>query len=509
MNHGWSGPANPALPRVRGGLPPRTPQRHVALPSLARRELALIAGVARTVGDNNSPAAQRAVSAAEDALLRRATMGPSVTDYGRIESIGYEAWLEEQLDYTNLDDSALEDALLDALPTLSMSVGQIWREYEDNPFVPIYELWLATLYRALYSPRQLFERMSTFWSDHFSIDIFADYQALLKPIDERQVIRSNTLGKFPAMLSASAHSPAMLLYLTNDSNAKQHPNENYARELMELHTMGADRGYTEADVKEVARCFTGWTWNDPYRGVPAAEVGTFRYAKFIHDNQSKKVLGKKIPSGGGISDGERVLELLATRPETAEYIATKMLRWLHGYEPSRKLVKKVGKAYARSDGDIRTMLRTALRAKQMSGVETKLKRPFHLMVSALRALAVDVQEPGEILDHLSLAGHLPFAWTPPNGYPDTAQWWSGLVMPRWDFATAAVGDDIGVIDPAIDDPSGGTSKIVNRIDLLLMNRQMTPATRTALTKFIGGRKSRARVREAIGLAISAPEFQEY
>ncbi len=435
-------------------------------------------------------------------------MGPTTDDYSRIDSIGYDAWLDEQLDYTRLDDSALEDSLLDALPTLEMTAAELHDEFGNNPFIPIFELWVATLFRALYSPRQLFERMSVFWSDHFSIDIFGDFMEFMKPIDERQVARANALGNFPTMLSASAHSPAMLLYLTNDTNEKDHPNENYARELMELHTMGADNGYTEADVKEVARCFTGWTWNPPYRGA-TGEVGTFRFAKQIHDKGKKRVLGKNIPAGGGISDGERVIEILAERKETADFIATKMLRWLHGYEPSKKLVRKVSKAYRRTDGDISTMVRTALRSKQLASATPKLKRPFHLIVSSLRALGAEVEKPDRILGHLAATGHLPFTWTPPNGYPDTSQWWSSLIIPRWNYAASIADSRAVVLDPAIDDPSGGATKIINRLDSLLLNGQMTAETRAALNEFIGQRKSRARVREAIGLVVSAPEFQEY
>ncbi len=509
MNSGWFGPGNPALSRPRGGLPPGTPQRGVPLPRSIRQELALIAAAARTAGQGNSRAGAKMVSNAEATLLRRATMGPTVDDYAHIDNIGYEAWLDEQLDYTRLDNSALEDSLLENLPTLAMTAAQLHDEFEDNPFIPIFELWVATLFRALYSPRQLFERMSVFWADHFSIDIFGDYMEFLKPVDERTVGRANALGNFPSMLSASAHSPAMLIYLTNDTNEKNHPNENYARELMELHTMGADNGYTETDVKEVARCFTGWTWTAPYRGSGDGELGTFRFSKRDHDKGKKKVLGKTIPAGGGIDDGERVIDILANRRETADFIATKMLRWLHGYEPSKKLVRKVSKAYQRTDGDIRTMVRTALRAKQMQSATPKLKRPFHLVVSSLRALGGNVEAPNRILGHLSAAGHLPFTWTPPNGYPDTSQWWSSLLISRWDYAASLADDETVAFDPAIDDPSGSTGKIVNRLDTLLLNGQMSADTRAALNKFLGQRKSRTRVREAIGLVVSAPEFQEY
>jgi hypothetical protein len=508
IKHGWFGAANPTLQHPRAELIGARPQRRVVLPGELRRELAVIAGAARTAGDTRSIAGARLVASAENLLVQRATMGPTVTDHARIDAIGYEAWLDEQLEFTQLDNSALEDALHEGLPTLSLSARELFRQYDENRFIPIYELWLATFYRALYSPRQLFERMATFWSDHFSIDIFGDDMELLKPVDDREVARAHALGTFPEILSASAHSPAMLSYLTNDTNEKNHPNENYARELMELHTMGADRGYSEQDVKEVARCLTGWSWYHPYRDNVGGELGTFRFIAYLHDNRSKKVLGKTITSGG-IADGEQVLDILAGRKETSEFIATKLLRWLHGYEPSKKLVKSVSKAFRRSNGDLRVVVRSALRAKHMATATPKLKRPFHLMVSALRALGADVDDPGQTLDHLSAAGHLPFSWTPPNGYPDTAQWWSSFLLPRWNFASTAAGGEGVILDPSVDDPSGSAESIINRLDALLLHGEMLPATRQALNKVLGKRISRPRVRDAIALVVAAPEFQEY
>ncbi|NKB87219.1 MAG: DUF1800 family protein [Acidobacteria bacterium] len=508
MRHGWYGARRPALALPPGLLLADAPRRRITIPNALRSDVAAMATAARAAGNGNSPAAQAAVSQAEALLLERSTLGPTVADHDHIDQIGYEGWLEEQLDFASLDDSALEDSLHGGLPTLSMSAQQLWRQYSDNPFVPIFELWVATFYRALYSPRQLFERMSIFWSDHFSIDVFGDFMQVLKPVDDRSVVRANALGSFPQMLAASAHSPAMLSYLTNDTNEKNHPNENYARELLELHTMGADRGYTEKDVKEVARCLTGWNWRNPYSQTNG-EIGTFAFFAYMHDNGTKRVLGKSIPAGGGIADGERVVDILAKRKETSEYIATKMLRWLHGYEPSKKLVKSVAKTYRRTNGDIRAMVRKALREKTIGTATPKLKRPFHLVISALRALAADVDDAAPMLDHLGDAGHLPFSWTPPNGYPDRSEWWSSLLVPRWNFAQSAVFDDAVSLDPALDDPSGSPASIVKRIDRVLMHGRMGAETRKTLETMLAKRRSRERVREALATAISAPEFQEY
>ncbi len=481
-------------------------RRRVNLPRQLGDDMARTAAAARKARDGD---ARAALGDLEWALLRRATLGPTLGERERIEAIGYDAWLEEQLEIETLDDSALEDALHEALPTLSLRVGEIWRDYQTNPFVPVFELWTATLYRAIYSPRQLYERMVVFWSDHFSIDIQADMQWLLKPVDDRDVVRAHALGNFGDMLSASAHSPAMLIYLTNDTNQKNFPNENYARELMELHTLGADNGYTEQDVKEVARCFTGWKYEDPYS--PLGEPGAFRFSSTVHDTESKRVLGRNVPADGGIEDGERILTILANHRNTAEFISAKMLRYLWGYEPDRSSVRAVTRAYRRSDGNIRQMVRAALKTSRVARAPAKLKRPFHLYVSVLRALGADLQEPGFVLESLLRAGHIPFGWIPPDGYPDDPVFWSGFILPRWNFTAMFLGPEAGIgVEPAIDDPAGAVTDIVERIDRLLLDGRMRAETRAELDTFLrDGRKTRKRVREAIGLAAASPEFQEY
>lgn len=487
---------------------PRVANRHAAV-RLPRSLVSEMAGVKLAAARAADGDAGGAIATVERTLLQRATLGPRASDEARIASVGYERWLDEQLDWESLDDSELEEALHDALPSLGLSASQLYSRYSDNPFVPIFELWTAALYRAIYSPRQLFERMAIFWSDHFSIDLFADFQYLLKPVDDREVVRRHALGDFGDLLWASAHSPAMLIFLTNDTNTRVFPNENYARELMELHTMGADRGYTEKDVKEVARCFTGWTVTSPLSD--ASEPLTFAFAHRDHDTGKKRVLGRTIAAGGDESDGERVLKILRRRKETREFLATKLLRYLHGYEPTKTAVRKVAESYRKTDGDIREMVRTALARQRMRRATVKLKRPFHLVVSALRGLYADVQDGRFALGALREAGHIPFGWEPPDGYPDSAEYWSGFPLPRWNFgAELLTSSGRGVVlDPAVTE-STNPADVVDRLDALLFGGRMNASTRSELLGFLRkGNLSRKRVRDAIGLAIAAPDFQEY
>ncbi len=463
--------------------------------------------------DDGAPLAKAASGPTpEQRLIQRITMGWTTAEQAKINEIGYDAYLGEQLDYTSLDDSELEDAIADRYVTIAQGPERLLNTVASETYG---QLFAATLLRSIYSPRQLFERMTVFWTDHFNINLIRN-RGVLKLVDDREVIRRHALGKFPNMLRASARSPAMLEYLTNDTNTKRHANENYARELMELHTMGADNGYTQQDVREVARAFTGWSTragftfgNDP--------LGSFFYRHFEHDTDAKTVLGHRIPAGGAMGDGERVLDILAEHPNTAHFIAYKLTRYFWGYEPPRGLVNQVAQKYMQTGGSIRPMLRVILRKARMATATPKLKRPYHTMVSAVRALGAQVNDPGPAVSELFAAGHLPFTWAPPNGFPDSEDYWAGSVRNRWAFAPKIVdlrrplriGFDIPALDPSRN-PTLTRGQVRGRLDRQLTGRQMSGATKSALRNYLAAGPLRAdRIRDATGLALSSPEFQRY
>lgn len=442
----------------------------------------------------------------EHRLLNRVTCGASLLDHQRIASLGYQGFLEEQLAFQTLDDSALEAALRDALPSLGLSPAQIWSQYQEDGWTPIFELLIATIYRQIYSPRQLFESLCGFWSDHFNIDVFGDTGWFLKPVDDRTVIRRLAMGSFPQLLQASAKSPAMLAYLTNDSNYADHPNENYARELMELHTMGVDGGYTQEDVREVARCFTGWaySWDED------SSFGRFRFYPEAHDDGEKWVLGTRIPAGGGITDGEQVLAMLAAHPGTSRFLARKLLRHFWGYDPPNRYVERVALAYRNTGGNLRAMLRIILQRSWMARAPAKLKRPALLFSSTIRALGAELAETWFPIDQLDTMGHLPFSWSPPNGYPDARAYWQGFLLDRWNFAMYAIEEWTGVsfADEWLD-PARPPLAIVDAIDLVLTNGTLSETTRARLRGYLLAGRDEHRCREALGLALASPEFQDY
>src|SRR5262249_46489575 len=301
------------------------------------------------------------------------------------------------------------------------------REMQERANRVLVELSEQKILRAAYSERQLQEVLTDFWFNHFNVDARKGRDRFMLTEYEREIIRPHVLGKFRDLLEATAKSPAMLFYLDNWMSADPngpHPqmtpprmvrgpfggryvvppqprpqpqgqnqrkglNENYGRELMELHTLGVDGGYTQKDVTEVARAFTGWTIENPQKG------GGFKFEPRIHDEGQKVVLGHVIKPGGGEHDGEEVLDVLAKHPSTTHFIATKLVRRFVSDTPPPSLVDRVAKRFRETDGDLREVTRTILTSHEFLSPEAyraKVKSPFEFVVSAVRATGADVQD---------------------------------------------------------------------------------------------------------------------
>jgi len=381
--------------------------------------------------------AQQTDNAAAWLAANRLMFGPRPGDLDHIAHIGVDAFIEEQLAYEQLDDRDVQ-ARIAALPELHDTLTAEPRDLlEDARREIILDLQQATLLCAVYGRRQLHEVMTDFWSNHFNIYFAKSAEAYLKPTDDRDVIRPHALGNFRDLLFASAHSPAMLVYLDNVTNVKGRPNENYARELMELHTLGVDGGYTQHDVQEVARAFTGWTARGN-RKKPD-KLGQFIFAARLHDDEAKTVLGMSLPARGGKADGERVLDLLANHPSTAAFISRKLARRFISDNPPVSVVKLGADAFTKSRGDIRKTLGAILHSAEFkASTGQKMKRPFEFMASALRATNA-VTDGGRMLSRaMLLMGQPLFLWAAPNGYPDVKGAWLGAdsMLARWNVALA-------------------------------------------------------------------------
>ncbi len=367
------------------------------------------------------------------------------------------------------------------------------------------ELQAARILRAVYSERQLQEVMVDFWTNHFNVFAAKGADRWFLTSYDRDVIRPNALGNFRDLLEETAKSPAMLFYLDNfqsvSPNAgngrqglrrllngegnnrrnnrqlnnrrmrdndgagmtdeqrrmqqqraqQQRPrrgiNENYARELMELHTLGVDGGYTQKDVQEVARAFTGWTIADPRGYVGMGMSGNFVFNERTHDSGEKTVLGQKVSSGGGIEDGKRVLDILVAHPSTAKFIATKLARRFVTDNPSPALVERVAAAFTKSKGDIKTTLRALFTSPEFNSAEArraKIKTPFELAVSAIRSLGAETDARPALHQWIARMGEPLYMYQAPTGYPDTAEHWvnTGALLERLNFSLALVSNRI-------------------------------------------------------------------
>jgi len=442
---------------------------------------------------------------AELKLLRRITNGLTQEDVATIASAGYQGYLEWQLNPEAINDVD-SDTRLGAYTYLNTPTPQLYAL--DSTIVQT-QVVESTILRAIYSKRQLFERMVEFWTDHFNTDI--NTVGILKVADVRDVLRKHALTTFSQMLHMQSSSPAMMNRLNTQQNSRTSPNQNFGRELLELHTMGVTGGYTQQDVIEVSRCFTGWryvtTTNDPNRGL-------FFFNQNVHDTGTKIVLGNTITSSG-VNEGMNVLRILADHPSTHRYVSKKLLRWFIDYEPADALVDDVAEIFRQSGGDIKTVLRRVLAFDNVRWAPPLFKRPFHYVVSAIRAVNANMTRYDSLrYNWLAGMGQMPFNWNPPNGYPHSFEYWGTLVLPRWNYAASLPNGSVGgaVVDsPALIAGANTAQRVADRLDTIIFGGEMPPADKAALIAYLRPDPvtSNTKLRDAIGLAIGSPAFHWY
>lgn len=476
--------------------PPRTAHQ-IAL-VLALGSLLLVRGSEPVAARATVPNDDAAITHA----LNRLAFGAGSGQVAHVKQVGLAVWINQQLHPEKIADGQLA-ARLARLTTLSLSAKTVATDYflparqerrqrqrqaaqsaevpqtsmdgiADSSTQPnvkgrrtmqsdaarqgrqvFAELSEAKLLRAVYSERQLEEVLVDFWFNHFNVFARKGQTEIYIGEYEREAIRPHVLGNFRELLGATAKSPAMLVYLDNwmsaasmtttRPNARRKPaaqsaqrtrglNENYARELLELHTLGVDGGYTQEDVVEVARAFTGWTIgrpNDP----------GFKFTAALHDRGTKNVLGQTIASGGGMNDGERVLDILASHPSTAKHIAFKLAQRFVSDAPPASLVDRAAKTFQSTEGNLREVVRVIVTSEEFFAPEVRLakvKTPFELVASALRATGATVDSAQPIVRTLASLGMPLYLCQPPTGYDETADAWvsSGALVSRINFAMA-------------------------------------------------------------------------
>jgi uncharacterized protein (DUF1800 family) len=436
-------------------------------------------------------------------VLNRLAFGPRPGDAAAVRSLGVDAWIARQLEPQRIPDDATDrfvaqfatlgksgEALIAQYPPPGAQLAQLarqrsgqitaadsmkLREQGRQSYAFLAEIASSRVARAVMSDRQLNEVMVDFWENHFNVFAGKDRTRYFLPEYDAQAIRPYALGNFRDLLGAVAKSPAMLYYLDNwqsvaDSGrptlrqvpamqrraaarraavvAQQRPqlaqlmqrrrglNENYARELMELHTLGVDGGYTQQDVIEVARALTGWTLS---RG---ANGGAFLFRADVHDAGAKRILGTDFPAGRGQEEGEAVLDLLARHPATARFIATKLARRFVSDTPPAALVTRAAATFQRTNGDIREVMRTIVTSPEFfatAAYRAKVKSPFELVTSTLRAMNASPDATPRTTQFVSRLGQPIFGHQAPNGYPETGDAWmnTGAILNRINFGLAA------------------------------------------------------------------------
>ena len=428
--------------------------------------------------------------------LNRLAFGARPGDVEHIMDEGLDTWIDQQLHPDSIPDNAL-DARLCKLPTLEMTsadivdtfykpIVQARREKKAGEAIDtdamkmlrqksrriVGDLVAQRILRAADSNRQLNEVMVDFWFNHFNVFAGKGVDRFLLTSYERDTIRPHVWGKFEDLLMATAKSPAMLFYLDNARSvadpAHRNPrveamlerrrpemakkgglNENYAREIMELHTLGVDGGYTQKDVTELARVFTGWSIDQ--------RTGSFIFRPALHDTGAKMVFGVNFPPGGGIEEGERMIHILAHSPATAHHIALELCQRLVADDPPNALVDRVAKTFLASDGDLRATVKSVIDSPEFwdpAVYRGKEKSPFEFVVSAVRAVNADIVNPLPIAKALRQIGEPLYGAQPPTGYSEKSEVWnnSGALMSRINFVVALANNQLPGVRVAVDDP---------------------------------------------------------
>jgi uncharacterized protein (DUF1800 family) len=360
----------------------------------------------------------------DEKFLNRVTFGWSTEEQKTLSALGRQEYINRQLkaDFEEPIELTLQVQSLDCVRMQSVELMEIPKGRV------IEQLQCAAILRATYSPNQLRERLVDFWSNHFNIYSGKADGAFFKGNEEEQIIRKHALGSFPEMLKAIAHSPSMLVYLDNQLNVKGHPNENFARELLELHSLGIDGGYSQKDIQEVARCLTGWRMEDRRFKLK----GSFRFDPSQHDEGMKRVLGTVIPPNGGKRDGALVLDLLVEHPATAKHLAKKLVTHLTGSR-NEALEQIVVEKYRSSKGNIAEMVRPIVESEALMSGTPRLRRPFDFLVASLRRTNALTDGGVALQRELAKMGQLLYDWPLPDGYPVDQISWATNMLPRWQF----------------------------------------------------------------------------
>lgn len=447
-------------------------------------------------------------------VLNRLAFGPQTGQVADVTRMGWEKWVEEQLNPDSVDDSKLQEYVKKQCPLLNKTLTSLkrrsrWESKERQTAKREIkrELADAVLLRAVYSKRQFKEVILGFWRNHFNID--TNKVPFLAPDYEENVLGKHAFGRFEDLLMATAKHPAMLVYLDNYVSRRGNVNENYAREIMELHTLGVDNGYTQDDVINLARVLTGWTAG--WQGAGLKEKYSHIFNERIHDTNSAKVLELNFDGRGGQADGEKAIRYLARHSNTADFIAKKLCQYLVNDEPSDLLVKNIAKVFQDTDGDLTKVYRAIIFSSEFmspANYRVKFKTPFEYLASVLRATDARIESTKELQKTLNLMGQPTYEFLEPTGYYDQAESWldPGVMIYRWNFALNLVRDKVEGV------------KIGNKfVDVVMKSQSSQSRARYVILMVMPGSKDKSTealvsratdIRVMVAAALGSPGFQQ-
>ncbi|OLP17669.1 hypothetical protein BST81_15225 [Leptolyngbya sp. 'hensonii'] len=458
-------------------------------------------------------------------VLNRLGYGPRPGDIDRVATIGVKRYIQEQLSPDSIQEPATLTAKLTQLETLKLPPTQLIQSFRlarmqrqqgqsataNLPRQVLEEAMTARLLRAIDSPRQLQEVLTDFWYNHFNVFAGKGLDRVLVGSYEQQAIRPHTLGRFRDLLEATARHPAMLFYLDNWQNTAPNSsgargrfrglNENYARELMELHTLGVKGGYTQQDVIALARILTGWGFCRPNQPEAVTNNG-FCFEAQRHDFGDKVFLGQTI-KGSGIAEVETALDILARHPATARHISYKLAQYFVADRPPQTLVERLTQRFQATDGDLREVLRTLFQSPEFWDTQSygaKFKTPYQYVVSSLRATGTDLPNFRPILGQLQQMGMPLYGCQTPDGYKNTQDAWlnADAMTRRLNFATVLASGRLPALSAGIK-ASGKPVPSVDGIRLAqTLGDRFSPNTTTAIAQ------SPPQLRAA--LILGSPEF---
>lgn len=449
-------------------------------------------------------------------LVNRITYGVTREEADRFDNIGYAAYLEEQLSPLEIDDSECASRLRQ-FQSLDMTPYNCLRGLDES-IDPSWECVQSQIVRAIYSKRQLQEIMVEFWLDHFNVYIHNSASELMPT--HIATIRKYCLGSFHTLLTNVVKQVQVMWYLDNLNNVNGFTNQNFGRELLELHTLGVDGGYTQRDVETATAVFTGWGMDGyyewPWDQTTNRNWGKFKFYADKHDTSQRYFMGdlpEHLIPAGGQAQGDLLLQRLATHPSTAWNIARKLCRKFLSYEPSYNTIEAAANAFLSSNGNIRTVLNYILRDIRLSKwYKPKFKRPYHFTISSLRAMRAEMTDSESIIwELLNNMRQVPLHWAPPNGYPDAMNVWVENLRPRWYMAfqmpmnwlwNARV-DVYGLFKDRTRDG------VIRAIERNLFGGPMSAVRREQFRGVLNSTATNTQIREAFGLALASPEFQMY